>query len=100
MHLTRAECNQRLGTAIGATPAADVNAIRARAGLGALGTVNLAAILKERKLELAFEGNQLDDIKRNKGAVGTKPFNDNSLVLPIPQREMDTNKSLVQNAGY
>jgi len=100
MHLTRAECNQRLGTAIGATPAVDVNAIRARVGLAALGTVNLAAILKERHLELAFEGNNLDDIKRNKAAVGTKPFGDNSLVLPIPQREIDTNKSLVQNPGY
>ena len=100
MHLTRAECNQRLGTAIGATPADDVNAIRARAGLGALGTVNLAAILKERHLELAFEGNNLDDIKRNKAAVGTKPFGDNLLVLPIPQREIDTNKSLTQNPGY
>ena len=100
MYLTRAECNQRLSTAIGATPLADVNKTRTRAGLTALGSVTLAAILKERHLELAFEGNQLDDIKRNKGAVGTKPFNDNSLVLPIPQREMDTNKSLVQNAGY
>jgi hypothetical protein len=100
MHLTRAECNQRLGTAIGATPAVDVNAIRARVGLAALGTVNLAAILKERHLELAFEGNNLDDIKRNKAAVGTKLFGDNSLVLPIPQREIDTNKSLVQNPGY
>jgi hypothetical protein len=100
MHLTRAECNQRLGTAIGATPAVDVNAIRARVGLAALGTVNLAAILKERHLELAFEGNNLDDIKRNKAAVGTKPFGDNLLVLPIPQREIDTNKSLVQNPGY
>jgi tetratricopeptide (TPR) repeat protein len=100
MYLTRAECNQRLNAAVGATPLADVNAIRTRVGLAALTTVNLAAILKERKLELAFEGNQLDDIKRNRGTVGTKPFGDNTLVLPIPQREMDTNKSLAQNPGY
>lgn len=100
MYLTRAECNQRLGTSTGATALADVNRIRARAGLGALGTVNLAAILKERKLELAFEGNQLDDVKRTRTSVGTLPFNANSLVLPIPQRELDTNKSLTQNAGY
>ncbi|MBK9491424.1 MAG: RagB/SusD family nutrient uptake outer membrane protein [Haliscomenobacter sp.] len=100
MYLTRAECNQRLGTSTGATAAADVNRIRARAGLGALGTVNLAAILKERKLELAFEGNQLDDVKRTKTSVGALPFNDNKLVLPIPQRELDTNKNLAQNPGY
>lgn len=100
MYLTRAECNQRLGAAVGATPLADVNVIRTRAGLGALGTVNLAAILKERKLELAFEGNQIDDAKRTKTSVGALPFNDNKLVLPIPQREIDTNKSLAQNPGY
>jgi hypothetical protein len=51
-------------------------------------------------LELAFEGNILDDIKRTRASVGTKPFGDNSLVLPIPQRELDTNKSLTQNPGY
>lgn len=100
MYLTRAECNQRLSTSVGATPLADVNRTRTRAGLAALSTVNLAAILKERHLELAFEGNNLDDIKRTRASVGTKPFGDNSLVLPIPQRELDTNKSLTQNPGY
>ena len=83
MHLTRAECNQRLSTSVGATPLADVNRTRTRAGLAALGTATLAAILKERHLELAFEGNNLDDIKRTRASVGTKPFGDNLLVLPF-----------------
>lgn len=100
MYLTRAEANQRLGTSVGATPLADVNRIRNRAGLGALGSAPLAAILKERHLELAFEGNLLEDTKRTRASVGALPFNDNKLVLPIPQRELDTNKSLTQNAGY
>lgn len=100
MYLTRAECNQRLGTSVGATPLADVNRTRTRAGLAALGTATLAAILKERHLELAFEGNNLDDLKRTRASIGTKPFGDNLLVLPIPQRELDTNKSLAQNPGY
>jgi starch-binding outer membrane protein, SusD/RagB family len=100
MFLNRAEANQRLSTVIGATPLEDINKIRTRAGLNPLTTLTLDAILKERKLELAFEGNQLDDLKRTKRNVGTLPFSDNKLVLPIPQREIDVNKKMVQNAGY
>lgn len=100
MYLTRAEANQRLGTSVGDTPLNDVNKIRNRAGLVNLGSVTLAQILKERHLELAFEGVQLDDVKRTGGTVGTLNYNANALVLPIPQREMDTNDKLVQNPGY
>ena len=94
--------NFRLTQTVGATPLADVNAIRARAGVPAYTAANLtlAAILRERKLELTFEGLQLDDVKRNRGSVGALPWNDNKLILPVPQREIDVNKSLVQNAGY
>ena len=100
MYLVRAEANQRLNTSVGATPLADVNLIRNRAGATPLTTVDLNAILLERRLELAFEGQQLADIKRTAGTVGTTPYNANNLVLPIPQREIDTNKELVQNPGY
>jgi len=100
MYLTRAEANFRLGTAIGATPLADINVIRTRAKLKPLTTVTLESILKERHLELAFEGHTLYDIKRNKGNVGTLPYNSPKLILPIPQREIDVNPKLVQNEGY
>lgn len=100
MYLVRAETNLRLNSSTGATPLADVNLIRARAGATPLTTVDLAAILLERRLELAFEGQQIADIKRTAGTVGTTAYNANNLVLPIPQREIDTNKSLVQNPGY
>lgn len=100
MYLVRAEANLRLNTSVGATPLADVNIIRARAGATALTAVTLPDILLERRLELAFEGQQLADIKRTAGTVGTTAYNANNLVLPIPQREIDTNKQLVQNAGY
>ncbi|AFK01735.1 RagB/SusD domain-containing protein [Emticicia oligotrophica DSM 17448] len=100
MYLIRAEANQRLGTSVGATPLADINLIRARAGARTLTTVDLNAILTERKLELAFEGQQVHDAKRLKRNVGTLAFSDNKLVIPIPQREIDTNKALVQNPGY
>lgn len=102
MYLIRAEANFRLGTTTGATPLADINRIRARAGATALTAAQLTldAILKERRLELAFEGQQLHDIKRTNGRVGTTAFSANNLVMPIPQREIDTNKQLVQNPGY
>jgi hypothetical protein len=100
MYLIRAETNQRLNTSVGATPLADVNLIRNRAKAAPLTAVDLNAILLERRLELAFEGQQLADIKRTAGTVGTVAYNANNLVLPIPQREIDTNKKLVQNPGY
>jgi hypothetical protein len=101
MLLTRAEANFRLNTQVGASPAADLNLIRQRAGLPALTSLTLAAILRERKLELAFEGQQVHDLRRTRTSVNaTFPYNSDRLVLPIPQREIDTNKSLVQNTGY
>lgn len=100
MYLTRAEANLRLGTAVGTTPAADVNKIRSRAGLAPLSAVTLTDVLKERKLELMFEGLQVHDQKRLKETRGGIAYNSPRLILPIPQREMDTNKKLVQNQGY
>lgn len=100
MYLTRAEANFRNNTSVGATPLADVNIVRGRAGLAPLTAVTLADIAKERALELAFEGHNLHDAKRLQQAVGSFPWNSPKLIMPIPQREMDVNKKLVQNAGY
>ncbi|MFZ9660290.1 MAG: RagB/SusD family nutrient uptake outer membrane protein [Chitinophagaceae bacterium] len=100
LYLTRAEANFRLSTAIGATPLADVNVIRARAGLAPLATVDLNAITKERYLELAFEGHNLEDKKRLKLPIGALEWNSPKLIYPIPQRETDANPNLTQNEGY
>lgn len=100
MYLIRAEANQNLGTSVGATPLSDINLVRSRAEATTLTSVNLNTIIAERKLELAFEGQQVHDAKRLKRSIGTFAFNDNKLVIPIPQREIDTNKALVQNPGY
>ena len=102
MLLIRAESNFRLGTTVGATPLDDVNAVRKRAKLAALtaGTLTLTKILKERHLELAFEGFSLDDVKRLKLSVANLPYNSTKLVLPIPKREIVANSNLVQNADY
>lgn len=100
MYLIRAECNQRLNAEVGAKPFEDVNRLRTRAGLATVASVTLDDILMQRRLELAFEGFRLHDIKRLRGTVGTLPWNDLKLILPIPQREIDTNPKLVQNDGY
>jgi hypothetical protein len=106
MLLTRAEANFRAGTTTGATPLADLNAIRTRAGLPALTTVTLAQILKERRIELAFEGFRLADLKRNQESTvdpltsASIPWNSTRLVFPIPFREINANPSLKQNDGY
>lgn len=101
MFLTRAECNFRLNTTVGATPLADVNRIRNRAGLASLTDVTLAAITRERYLELAFEGHNLPEKRRlRQNFSSTVAWNDPRSVMPIPQREMDVNKNLVQNPGY
>lgn len=102
MYLTRAEANFRAGTSIGATPLADVNIIRTRAGLSPLQSVDINQILLERKLELAYEGHLLHDLKRTSRSIGSiTPFA-NNFVFPIPQREIDANPALrnQQNPGY
>ncbi|MEJ5054136.1 RagB/SusD family nutrient uptake outer membrane protein [Sphingobacterium sp. MYb382] len=73
------------------------------------------ALLKERRLELAFEGQRWFDLVRlNKveevmNAVYAKDsgrraqvnkFNQNSYRLPVPQSLIDQNPNLVQNPGY
>jgi starch-binding outer membrane protein, SusD/RagB family len=102
MYLIRAECNQRLGTAVGATPLADYNKLHTRAGLAPAVSVTLDNILLERRLELAFEGHKIHDQRRLKLAVGSHAWNDPKLLFPVPQREIDANPKLKtqQNPGY
>ncbi len=100
MYLIRAESNFRLGSSLGATPEEDINTLRTRANAPSLSSVTLEDILEERKRELAFEGFALHDAKRLKQAIDGLAFNANSLVLPIPQREIDANPNLEQNPGY
>jgi hypothetical protein len=100
MHLIRAECNLRLGTEVGAPPLDDYNAIHTRAGLPAAVTVSVDDVLFERRLELAFEGFKIHDMKRLKLSVGPYAYDADELVFPIPLREMEANPSLQQNDGY
>lgn len=100
LYLIRAECNQRLSTAVGDTPLNDINRLRTRAGAPTFLAVTLADILLERRLELAHEGFRIHDAKRLGETVNGRPAFDNRAVFPIPFREMNTNPSLTQNPGY
>jgi hypothetical protein len=104
MYLTRAEANFRISStsSIGDSPVNDINKVRDRAGLAGYtsGNLTLPLILKERRLELAFEGFTLHDIKRTQGSVGSLPWNSPKLVFPIPDRERKVNTNLTQNEGY
>lgn len=103
MYLTRAEANFRKGGApIGPnTPLEDVNIIRNRSNVVSLGVIADAnAIVTERYLELAFEGDRFFTVKRLKLTVNGHPYDFPRLILPVPQREIDLGNALPQNGGY
>lgn len=108
MYLTRAEGNLRASTSFGDTPLNDVNAIRSRAGLANLATVDLDAILLERRKELCFEGHRRMDLLRNSQSLRRtgmanfteSAFGANKTILPIPTGEIDLNPNISQNPGY
>ena len=80
------------------------------AGVTATGDSLKTLIMEERRRELAFEGHRLFDLLRRKqgvvrtdvlpGSPSTKPYGDDRLIMPIPQRELDANKNMTQNPGY
>lgn len=109
-----------------------VNPIRARAGLAPLAGLDKAsfktAVLKERRIELAFENHRWYDLKRtmtpaematylnsygdfeksnpttNRGGIpfsaGDYVFEAYETLFPIPASEILINKDLTQNPGY
>ena len=91
-----------------------VNGIRARAGLPAWTATTfttkatfITAILEERRKELCFEGHRRMDLLRKGLPLRTTGptaslaiFGGPKTILPLPQREIDLNKGLVQNASY
>jgi hypothetical protein len=110
VYLIRAEAAAHLGNLNGAL--ADVNIIRARAGLAASaanatsqGTV-LAAIMQERRVELFCEwGNRWFDLNRT-GTAGTvlsaekSGWQNNAALYPLPQAQLLLDNLLTQNPGY
>lgn len=86
---------------------AELNAIRERVGMPRV-EANLDNILKERLLELVWEGWRRQDLirfgKYTKAYDQRVPIENEetgfTTVFPIPQRYLDLNKKLKQNKGY
>jgi len=104
MYLIRAEANFQEGTSIGGTPLNDINLLRSRAGLTDLGSVDLDAILLERRKELCFEGHRRMDLLRNNlnlrpdGGAVSAPGAD-KVIFPIVDNEITNNPNITQNPG-
>jgi ragB/susD domain protein len=116
--LLKAEAYAALGQT--AQAAALVNQVRARVGLAPIASTlsqeqMKEAVLKERRLELAFEGYRWFDLVRNDKAISTMntlntrdtgrlrqlyPMTENTLLYPVPQSELENNTKLTQNTGY
>ena len=110
MYLNRAEAKVKTGDNAGAL--SDLNVIRVRAGLspasGLAGQALFDEILKQRRIELAFEGHNSFDyfrngltMVRNYTSFGSGPItvqaSDPKVVLRIPQDEINFNPNLKQN---
>jgi hypothetical protein len=115
--LLKAEAKVKLGDFTGA--AALVNQVRGRVSLNPITitseTDGINKILKERLLELAFEGQRWFDLKRTGKALevikartdgkGNKlgyvnNLTEQRLLWPVPQSQLDKNPNLTQNPGY
>lgn len=106
MYLNRAEAYARLGSENLAQ--ADLNMIRRRAGLTDMfpsGSALIEQILKERRLELAFEGHRFFDLTRlgrniPKETINPIPFTDYRILAMVPAAEIQINANLTQNPNY
>ena len=108
LYLIRAEAAVHLGNTTVAL--ADLNQVRARAGLAASGATTaddvLTAIMHERQVELFTEwGSRWFDLKRTGTADAVlgaeKPtWKPNEVLYPVPVKQRQFNSNLTQNPGY
>lgn len=107
-----------IGTNISTSDAAAIDAyvaVRTRAGFDPVAdrpaTLTKAELLKERRVELAFENQRFYDLVRfgvadevlsaHAAEMGYSAYDARKLLLPIPAREINlSNGQLVQNPGY
>jgi hypothetical protein len=111
MYLNRAEAIANGATISGVTAVSDLNAIQSRRGAALSTSAGPNDVLRERRLELAWEGHWWYDCARTKTAINRTdyagsevnrnvPVGSKYWALPIPKRETDVNPNLEQNPGY
>lgn len=117
--LMYAECLNEKGYEPDGIAFSYLNKIRNRAGLAARTSAEIndqqafrLALEQERRVEFAFEGQRWFDLVRTGRAIPvmnakksimglTKELTENNLVFPVPQSQIDINKSkITQNSGY
>ncbi|WP_162944618.1 RagB/SusD family nutrient uptake outer membrane protein [Flavisolibacter nicotianae] len=108
--LNKAEALARMATGVDATALALVQQVRSRSNGGLLVVTTkqelIDAIIKEKRIELAFEGFGITEFNRlhldlpAHGIVNAIPYGSNLRVFPLPKYDMDKNPNLVQNPGY
>jgi starch-binding outer membrane protein, SusD/RagB family len=102
--LIRAEALAHLGRLAEAVD--EYNRLRIRAGVAPDPTTGLTqqgvldAIARERRLELAFEGDRWPDLVRTGQATVVLGIPASQTLLPIPQSELDVATGMIQNPGY
>lgn len=119
-YLNRAEANFQLNNVTEALT--DLNMIRTNRGLpsrtlaaltpgtSTVPTLLVSEILRQRRLEYAFEGHRWFDLKRRgtdivktiplSTTANNLPYNDYRILANIPVNEVSTNKNIQQNFGY
>ncbi len=121
MYLIRAEIQATTGSAVYnvANALADLKAIKSRRYVGYTGSAQETAdnaltpsalyeeIIRQRRLEFAFEGHRFFDFKRlgrdipkSAPSTATLLFTDARFLAPILQADVDGNPNLRQNFGY
>ena len=111
VYLSRAEALSTPGSSVldESAALADLNKIAINRGLTAFslaGSNLYEEILRQRRIELAFEGHRFWDLKRLGRNILKGPhytdvaFDDIRILAPIPQSQVDGNPTLVQNSGY
>ncbi|PEN13375.1 hypothetical protein CRI94_08590 [Longibacter salinarum] len=108
MYLIAAEAIARSDYAAREDDAEDyLNTVRTRAGASSVNTSSqqdlIDAVLLERRLELAFEGDYRHDLVRTGSPMRTTVQGDPQRILPIPQTEIEINSEISeddQNPGY
>lgn len=105
--LIRAEARYEDGNQQGALE--DVNTLRTERGLQEVtlsGQDLIDEILRQKRLELAFEGERFFDLKRRgmdipkPQSIGSLSYEDRRILAPIPSQQVQINSELDQNPGY
>jgi starch-binding outer membrane protein, SusD/RagB family len=102
-YLIRAEARAQQGTNLSGA-LADLNAVRARAGVALATDASVSGLLlaieNERRVEFALEPFRWFDLARTGRAVPVLNVPAYALLFPIPTTEITLNPNLTQNPGY